>query len=74
MTNIMPNCYLISGEITHAPTCLPTKQKKHLYNICTMLEQRRRRLADVVQMLYNLYVFTGLDPHWMPPYISLQEA
>ena len=26
---------------------------KHLLNICTMLVQRRRRLADVVQMFYN---------------------
>ena len=24
---------------------------KHLYNMCTMLDQRRRRWADVVQML-----------------------
>ena len=33
---------------------------KHLYNICTMLDQRRRRLADVVQMLYKCFVFAGL--------------
>ena len=26
---------------------------KHLYNICTVLGQRRRRWADVVQMLYK---------------------
>ena len=26
---------------------------KHLYNICTMLDQRRGRWADVVQMLYK---------------------
>ena len=30
---------------------------KHLYDICTMLDQRRRRLADVVQMLYKCFVF-----------------
>ena len=30
---------------------------KHLYNICTMLEQRRRRWADVVQMVYKCFVF-----------------
>ena len=29
---------------------------KHLYNICTMLDQRRRRLADVVQMFYKFSV------------------
>ena len=26
-------------------------QQTHFYNICTMLDQRRRRWADVVQML-----------------------
>ena len=31
---------------------------KHLYNICTMLGQCRRRWTDVVQMLYNCFVFT----------------
>ena len=30
---------------------------KHLYNICTMLDQRRRRCAGVVQMLYRCFVF-----------------
>ena len=32
---------------------------KHLYNICTMLGQCRRRWADVVQMLYKCFVFAG---------------
>ena len=27
---------------------------EHLYNICTMLDQRPRRWADVVKMLYKL--------------------
>ena len=31
---------------------------KHLYTICTMLNQRRG--ADVVQMLYKCFVFAGL--------------
>ena len=31
---------------------------KHLYNICTMLGQRRRRWTDVVQMLYKCFVFS----------------
>ena len=31
---------------------------KYLYNICTMLNQRRR-WADVVQMLYKCFVFAG---------------
>ena len=33
---------------------------KYLYNICTMLDQRRRRWADVVQMLYRCFVFAGI--------------
>ena len=33
---------------------------KHLYNICTMLAQRRRRWAGIVQMLYKCFVFAGL--------------
>ena len=32
---------------------------KHLYNICTMLDQGRRNWADVVQMLYKYFVFVG---------------
>ena len=32
---------------------------KHLYNIYTMLDRRRRRWADVVQMLYKCFVFAG---------------
>ena len=34
---------------------------QHLYNICTMLDQRRRRWADVVQKLYNCFVFAGSE-------------
>ena len=33
---------------------------KHLYNICTMLNQRRRRWDNVVQMLYKCFVFAGI--------------
>ena len=33
---------------------------KHVYNICTMLAQRLRRWADVVEMLYICFVLTGL--------------
>ena len=32
---------------------------KHLYNICTLLVQRRRRWVDVVQMLYKCFVVAG---------------
>ena len=30
-----------------------------LYNICIMLDQRRRRWAGVLQMLYKCFVFAG---------------
>ena len=33
--------------------------RRHLYNIYTMLEQRRRRWADVVYMLCKCFVLTG---------------
>ena len=32
----------------------------HLYNICTMLDQRQRPWADVVKMLYKCLVFSGI--------------
>ena len=34
---------------------------KQYYNICTMLDLRRRRWADVVQMLSKCFVFAGLS-------------
>ena len=36
-----------------------TQYTQHIYNICTMLDQRRRLWADVVQMLYKCFVFAG---------------
>ena len=33
---------------------------KHLYTIYIMLDQRRRRWADVLQMLYKCSVFAGV--------------
>ena len=36
---------------------------KYLYNICTLLDQRRRRWVDVVQMLYKCFVFAGCTVH-----------
>ena len=33
---------------------------KHFYNFRTMLDQRRRGWADVVQMLYKCFVFAGI--------------
>ena len=40
-------------------TVIPAN-RKHLYNIYTMLEQRRRRWAGVVKMLYTCFVFAGV--------------
>ena len=39
--------------------CSNPVNTKYLYDICTMLDQRRRRWADVVQMLYTCFVFAG---------------
>ena len=44
---------------------------KHLYNIRTMLDQRRRRWADVVQMLYKCFVFVGKA---LITYLSLRST
>ena len=35
--------------------------QKHLYNMYTMLDQRRRRWTDVVLMLYKCFVFAGMS-------------
>ena len=43
----------------------PSSLTKHLYNICTMLDQRRRRWTGVVQMLYKYFVFVT------PPSLTL---
>ena len=44
----------------NAKTTLPANPKL-LYNICTMLVQRRRRWADVVQMLYKTLCILGCN-------------
>ena len=46
-----------SAQVTHPHIPANTK---HLYNICTMLARRRRRWADVVQMLYKCFVLAGI--------------
>ena len=47
------------GDTTHGGTGIPANTK-HLYNICTMLDQRRRRWADVVHILYKWSMFAGM--------------
>ena len=49
-----------TASSTGTETRYYTVNTKHMYNICTTLDQRRRRWADVVQMLYKCFVFTGL--------------
>ena len=44
------NVKIPSGECDDNPA-----NTKHLYKICTMLDQRRRRWAGVVQMLYKCF-------------------
>ena len=33
---------------------------KHLYNICTTMDQRLRRCSNIEQMLYKCFVFVGI--------------
>ena len=40
---------------------LGTSHQTYFYNIYTMLDQRGRRWADVVEMLYKCLVFAGMD-------------
>ena len=40
-------------------------KRKHVYNICTVFDQRLIRCADVVQMLYKCFVFAGITRIWI---------
>ena len=55
-----PRCFRVKTYIIHEASAIP-ENTKHLYNIFTMLDQRRRRWADVVLMLYKCFVFAGLS-------------
>ena len=46
--------FLLSDVQLSGREVSPTNTK-YLYNICTLLVQRRRRLANVVQMLYKCF-------------------
>ena len=48
---------IYSLQIKSAGCCHRAVNTKH--NICTIVDQRRRRLADVVQMLCKCFVFAG---------------
>ena len=45
---------------------------KHLYNMCTMLDQRLRRGADVVQMIYACFLFPEFS-HFNPCYHPIKS-
>ena len=47
-------------HISYNITSRSQQTQTHLYSTYTMLGQRRRRLAEVVYMLYNCFVFAGL--------------
>ena len=49
----------LTSSVVHVCLEPTTANTKHLYDICTMLDQRRRRWAGVVQMLYRCFVFAG---------------
>ena len=49
----------MSEELQEVSRTSPVNAK-HLYNICTMSDQRRSRWADVVHMLYKCFVFAGM--------------
>ena len=58
------NLALEQGQTSHIlrlifRTGVPVNAK-HLYSIYTMLDQRRRRWADVVQILCKCFVFAGM--------------
>ena len=63
LMNSVDNGYMtvMSFSTNNKKKC-ETANTKHLYDICTMLDQRRRRWADFVQMLYNFFIFAGWAP------------
>ena len=64
----MPRVCWVSVSI-----CCPVNTE-HLYNICTMLNQRRRRWADVVQILYNVLCLLGVHVLFTAPGCSLSPG
>ena len=52
------NCKVVRG-IKYAASNIPANTK-HLYNICATSVQRLRRWSNILQMLYNFFVFTGI--------------
>ena len=55
---ISPDFSGLSSETISASQA--PSQCTHLYSMCTMLDQRRRRWSSIVQMLYTCFVFAEL--------------
>ena len=49
----------INPALVQCSVSIPANTK-HSYNICTKFDQRLRRWADVVQMLYKYFVLAGI--------------
>ena len=64
LENVLYFKIIVDMNYIHRPLQNPTKaipvNTKKLYNICRMLDQRRRRWTDVAQMLYKCFVFAGM--------------
>ena len=56
--NITVEQVTLPGQCHHLPVSHPVNTKR-LCNICTMFDLRQSHWADVVQMLYKCFVFTG---------------
>ena len=76
---IMPCKVVTAHFFSRRPIPVNTK---HLYNICTIVDQRRRCWADVVQMLYKYCVFAGIvfckyqnavSTHFTNSFLALQR-
>ena len=59
---MLTQCWFNAGPAKTNDARQYTVNAKHLYNFCTMLDQRQRRWSDVVQMLYKCFVFAGYKP------------
>ena len=76
-TKVVPgfSCVICLWHCWHNQLVYPSRSlvgipviTKHLYNICTMLVQRRRRWADIGQMFYKCFVFAGYGPAITQPW------
>ena len=62
LTKQHKDSHLHGIKVNHSTQGCPANTN-NLYNICTMLDQRRRRWADVVQLLYKCFVLAVFSLH-----------